>query len=183
MISIYRAGWQLKKVRALMYASLIALAFALYFGCRLVQTYGLSAADGGQLAPLPNRLAMGGLVAASGIAFAIGMGVYGRHYAARIELDPNTKQLHVDTVGFLWNDRHVIDLADIGEAQRDIDWSRWSKPDIETLDTAADFPAPWTSVRIQGWRWPVIIDQQGEVIHPELLQILFGDSDDAEDEE
>src|SRR5688500_7234701 len=111
MIPVYRAGWQLIKVRAVMVASLIGLALCLWCGLDLAQTHGLNEADGGVLAPLPERLALGGFVALLGIAVAAGMWLYGRHYAARIGFDPVTKQIHLVSVGFFWDYYHVINPA------------------------------------------------------------------------
>jgi hypothetical protein len=165
MIPIYRAGWQRIKVRAVMAGSLVALAVSLYFGIDFAQTYGLSPNDGGELKPLPARLAMGGVVISLGVAFAAGMWLYGRQYAARIEFDPAKKQLHLYTVSCFWDDDHVIDLASVGESRYYEEITGISSPNVY---------APWTSVRIKGWRWPLIIDQQGKVLHPELMQSLFG---------
>jgi hypothetical protein len=117
-----------------------------------------------------------------GIGFATGMWLYGRLYAARIEFDPDKKQIHLDTVGFFWKNHHVIPLANLGSVRshEDINWGclddliklcrdpLWGHP-------APAVNAPWTSVRITGWRLPLIIDKQGVVLHRELMQILFGD--------
>ncbi|GIW79553.1 MAG: hypothetical protein KatS3mg105_1360 [Gemmatales bacterium] len=176
MIPIYRAGWQLIKVRAVMIGSLVAFAASLYFGVELARTYGLNPADGGELASLPARLGMGGLVILLGATFAGGMWLYGRHYAARMAFDSARKQLHLETASFFWNDRHVIDVADLGSARYhdDLDWGGLDKVTASLSKRAVpQVDAPWVAVRIRGWRWPVIIDQQGVVLHPELMKRLF----------
>src|SRR5262245_12163457 len=174
MVPVYRAGGQLIKVRAVMALSLVVLALFSWWGFDLARTDGLD--EGGALAPLPARLAVGGLVALLGIAFAAGMWLYGRLYAARIAFDPGKRQIHLDTVGFFWNNHHVINHADLGgvRSHRDINWG------IVVAATAVGHPvrlvdAPWRSVRIKGWRLPLIIDQQGVVLHHKLMRILFGD--------
>ena len=52
MIPVYRAGRQLIKVRFLMGLSLAVLAFCLWCGVDLAQTYGLNPGDGGVLVSL-----------------------------------------------------------------------------------------------------------------------------------
>ena len=37
------------------------------------------------------------------------------------------------------------------------------------------FSSPWKSVRLAGWRLPLILDTQGVVLHAGLMQDLFGD--------
>jgi hypothetical protein len=174
MIPVYRAGWQMIKVRAVMVASLIGLVVCLWCGLDLAQTHGLNKGDGGALAPLPERLAVGGLVALFGIAFAAGMWLYGKHYAARIGFDPDTKQIYVVTVGFFWNDHHVINPADLGPGRfhHGANWTTVAAAAVVGHPVPL-VDAPWTSIRIAGWRWPLIIDQQGVVLHHELMRTFF----------
>src|SRR5262249_18836341 len=108
MLPVYRAGRQLIKVRAVMIVALAGLLLCAWWGVELARTHGLNEADGAKLAPLPERLAWGGLVGLLGVTFAAGMWLYGRHYASRIEFDPETKQVHLYTVGFFGNKHHVI---------------------------------------------------------------------------
>jgi hypothetical protein len=195
MVPIYRAGWQLIKVRVLMIGSLVVLAACLWWGLDLARTYGENEADGA-LAPLPARLAVGGLVALLGVALAVGMWVYGRIYVARIEADPDKKQLHLHTVGFFSNNHHVIPLVDLISVS-----THGTKEQMEKMDKQDDWAfsrfldslfrsdhgatarvhAPWSSVRIKGWRLPLIIDKQGLVLHSRLMEALFGDHEADED--
>jgi hypothetical protein len=175
MIPVYQAGRQLIKVRILMTASLVCLGFSLWWAFELTLSHGLNPGDGGVLAPLVERLAVGGVVAVLGIAFAAGMCVYGRVYAARMEFDPGATQIHLETVGFLGAVRHVIPVEDLGSfrARGRVNWN------VVVAATVLGHPvplvdAPWTSVRIAGWRLPLIIDHQGNVLHHKLMQTLFG---------
>lgn len=180
MTPIFDAGWQLTKVRMVMFASLIALAVSLYFGISIIQTYGLAPADGGELASLPVRLAFGGTVILLGAAFALGMGLYGRQYAARIAFDLDRKQLHLETVGFLWGDRYVFDVAEIGDSQyhEDLDLGKsLSLIGTVTGHRTQHVNAPWTTVWMKGWYWPLLIDQQGNILHPDLMEALVGVSE------
>jgi hypothetical protein len=199
VIPIYRAIYHAAGVRAAMFFSLTCLAGALWWGLDLVRTYGLNPGDGGQLAPLPERLAWGGLVLLLGVAFAAGMWLYGSLYAARIEFDPDKKQVHVYTVRFIGSSKYVFNLEDIGtiRTHTDLNWGvagdvmkkvdavlrMWDpfrgNPDAIGRPSPVVKGAPWKTVRLAGWRLPLIIDKQGVVLHRELIQILFGDREVA----
>lgn len=174
MIPVYRAGWQGIKVRVVMIASLMVLAISIWCGLDLVQSYGLRPADGGVLAPWWQRVAFGGFVASLGVALAVGMWIYGGHYALRIEFDADAKQFHLITLSFLWNRRHVFAADALGyrRGHGEINW------DIVLAGIALGHPvalvdAPWTSVRIKAWRWPLVVDQQGIVLHEKLMRTFF----------
>src|SRR5262245_27994344 len=154
--------------------SLAVLAFCLGWGLDLAQTYGLNPGDGGVLAPLPQRLAWAGGAALFGVAFVAGMGLYGRLYAVRIEFDPDGRRVHLDTAGFVRNNRHVIDCADLGRVRGHRDVSTISALGELVGHPIPSVDAPWRSVRIGGWRLPLIIDEQGEVLDHKLMRTLFG---------
>jgi hypothetical protein len=172
MVPVYRAGRQLIKVRALMALSVVVLALCLWWASHLARTYGTSPGDGGALAPLPQRLAWGGLVALFGVAAVAGMGLYGRLYAARIEVEPDRQLVHLATPGFFGTNRHVFRPADIGSARAHRDVNRGTLGKIVGHPTPT-VDAPWMSVRIAGWRLPLIIDLQGEVLDVKLLRSLL----------
>src|SRR3954452_25465737 len=130
MVPVYRAGKQLVKVRGLMALSLVVLALCLWWGIHLARTYGASPGDGRVLAPLPQRLAWGGLVSLAGVVFVAGMWVYGRLYAARIAFDPDGRLIHLDTPGFFGTNRHVISLAGVGRVRAHRDVSRGAAGEI-----------------------------------------------------
>ena len=168
MITVFRAGGQLVKVRALMVLSLICAVACLWWGAHLAQTYGLSPADGGRLAPLATRLAVGVGVASLGIVFAAGMWLYGRCYVARMEVDGRSGGLHVHTVGFFGTREHVFDAAQVSVGERHegtLDASLLGAPSVN---------APWTSVRIRRRRLPLIVDEQGEFPQGKLLEGPIG---------
>ncbi|MFQ5340281.1 MAG: hypothetical protein ACE5F6_01910 [Anaerolineae bacterium] len=156
LIPLFDAGRQLIKVRGVMLFSLACAALSMWAGVHLAQTYGLNPADGGVLAPLTVRLAWGIGVALLGVGFAAGMWLYGRCYVARIELDEETHQLHVYTVGFFGTARHVYDGTDIVGGHH-------HRGKLVTLWLSVN--APWRSIWIAGRRLPLIIDEQGEVLH------------------
>ncbi len=165
MTTLFRAGWQLKKVRAIMWFSLLCAAGAVWGGYYLATTYGLNPADGGELAALPVRLAWGIGVALLGLAFAAGMYLYGCCYVAQIDFDEQAKLLRVRTVGFLGYAEQTINPADILR-------SRYHHGKFQTPEMTVN--APWTSLKIRGRRWPLILDAQGEFCEPKLLRKLLG---------
>jgi hypothetical protein len=147
-----------------MWFALATLGGALYWGIDLAQTYGLSPGDGGELRPLWQRLAVALLVVGLGAVFPAGMWLYGRLYVARIDHDPEANKLHLYTVRFVGSRRHVVDLADVGA----------TKHHAGRLDTGEHWvSAPWRSVRLAGWRLPLILDAQGEVLDAKLMEALF----------
>lgn len=165
-LSVFDAGRQLLKVRAMMAAALIVAVVTLYAGIHLAQTFGLNPADGGALAPLPVRLAWGGGVALLGLAFAAGMVLYGRCYVARLLVDEATDHLHVYTVSpWLALRRQVIPRSALkpGRRHRGRTFFIWHPILVN---------APWQVLRVQGRRLPLILDEQGEVLHRPWMQRL-----------
>jgi hypothetical protein len=163
MIAVYRVGWRLLKLRAIMLLSLGCAAVSVWGGVYLAQTYGLQPGDGGVLAPLWQRLCWAAVVMLLSVGFAAGMWLYGRCYVARVEFDPNSKQLHLYTVGFLGSRKHVLD----GEAVRP---GRWHEGRFEG---DIEVNAPWRSARVAGRRLPLILDGQGVVLDEKLMKTYF----------
>lgn len=154
MTLIYRAGFQLLKVRAVMLMGLAGAVAGCWFGWDLFQTYGIRPADGGQLASLPVRLAWGLTVAALGLAFAGGMALYGTLYVGTIRYDAAAGTLHIRTVEFLVTGRkRVVPLSAIKGATRKA--GRLENPGGVSVD------APWLALQLKGRKWPLIVDAQG----------------------
>lgn len=167
MVPVFRAGSQLLKVRALMVFSLACAAACAWWGLGLAQTYGLRPADGGTLAPLSTRLAVGAGVASIGLIFAGGMWLYGRCYVASMEVDEGTGALRVRTVGFFGTREHVFDAERVRVGER-----HEGALDASLLG-GSSVNAPWTSVRVEGRRLPLIVDEQGEFPRGKFLQDAF----------
>ena len=165
MIPIFHAGRQLVKVRGMMLFSLVCALGSIWAGVQLAQTYGLSPADGGVLAPWPIRLAWGGGVALLGISFAVGMGLYGRCYVVALAFNPYTSQLQITTLRFLGSATRTVAVSDIRHTTH-----HHGQLDVLDVDGAGlSVNAPWRSITLTG-RWlPLILDQQGTVVHPDLL--------------
>ena len=161
MTEIYRAGSQLIKVRVIMLVSLIAAGASSWYGWDLFQTYGLRAADGGVLAPLSTRLALGLFVASLGILFAYGMWFYGRLYASAIRYDEAADALHFRTVGFVGGGEAVHPAATVLGA--DYHEGRFDNRNGLLYESGGgvSVDAPWFSVKLEGRRWPLILDARG----------------------
>ena len=154
MTLIYRAGFQLWKVRAVMLMGLAGAVVGCWVGWDLFQTYGIRPADGGRLASLPVRLAWGLGVAALGLAFAGGMALYGTLYVGTIRYDEAAGMLHIRTVELIVTGRrHVVPLSAIKGARRKE--GRLDNPGGVSVD------APWLALQLKGRRWPLIVDAQG----------------------
>lgn len=164
MVEIFSAGGQLVKVRAIMWLSLAAAAVALWAGWGIFGSYGLRPADGGMLAPLGTRLALGGGVAALGLVFAGGMWLYGGLYVAAIVYDEPNRRLHLRTLSFLGH-------RDRSFAAGEVDGSSFHNGEFWAGGVSVN--APWLTVRMRGRRLPFIVDAQGEFFNRDLGRRLF----------
>jgi hypothetical protein len=104
-------------LRFLVVFGLLCLAGSLWWGLDLTQTYGLNPGDGGELAPLPARLAWAGVVVFLGVALAVGLWLMASLYIVRIAFDPDRKQVYLDTFGFFRNRKYVVDRTAIGSVR------------------------------------------------------------------
>ena len=162
MVDVYRAGFQLTKVKAFMIVALLCAAGALYWGWDLFNTYGTAPGDGGVLAPIGQRLAWGLGVAGLGVALLAGMWFYGCLYATRIRYDPAADALHIGTLQLLATRFKVHAASDVlGSSYHH---GRMEGEGVE---------APWFTVRLEGRRYPLIVDAQGVFPDRELARRLL----------
>jgi hypothetical protein len=166
MEAIYSAGRQAWKVRFMALVALAAFAGAAWAGWEIARSYGVRPADGGVLKPLAVRLAFGGFVAALGAVFVAGMWIYGRCYVMEAAVDEKRGVLGIVLAGLLVRSRLEVPLDAVEGSTHHAGRS-------STGDIAVN--APWVSVRLRGRRLPLIVDGQGEFLHPELLaeHLLF----------
>ncbi|MBW4574256.1 MAG: hypothetical protein KME08_03130 [Aphanothece sp. CMT-3BRIN-NPC111] len=168
-IPVFRAGSQLVKVRFIMLLSLATLVGSTYAGVNLVQHFGQSLGDGGVLKPLPERIALGAFVFSLGAVFAGSMWLYGKFYVASIDFDSREQKLYLNTVEFFGTKRHAIELSNILDSSEHA-----GQLDLTAFDPSSiSVNAPWKSVRLKGWKWSLIIDAQGKILHQELFEKLF----------
>jgi hypothetical protein len=166
MEAIYSAGRQAWKVRFIALIALATFVLAAWAGWEIARSYGVRPADGGVLKPLAVRLAFGGFVAALGAAFVGGMWIYGRCYVMEAAVDENRGVLSVVLAGLLLRSRLEVPLDAVEGSTGHAGRSSMGDFDVN---------APWVSVRLRGRRLPLIVDGQGEFIHPGLLRehLLF----------
>lgn len=178
-IPVFRAAGQLVKVRFMMLLSLATLIGTTYAGANLIQHYGQAPGDGGVLKPLPERIALGAFVFSLGAAFAGGMWLYGKFYVAGIDFDDRQQTLYLDTVEFFGTKPHAIELSNILDHN-----DHAGQFDLTAFDPSSiAVNAPWKSVRLGGWKLPLIIDAQGEILHQELFEKLFENEVELVEEE
>jgi hypothetical protein len=162
---IYISGKQLIKVRFIMTLALVCAVWAVIAGVGLAQNYGLSPGDGGVLRPLAERLAWGVGVAVLGLAFAVGMDLYGRQYAARIYYQEKERKLRIETLrwwGFASECRPVLDLTG----------RKHNHGQLNTGEHSVD--APWCFLYFRNRSFPIILDLQGQFSDPTLAGQLLG---------
>jgi len=168
MIDIFSAGPRVQRVRFIMWLSLVAAAGAVWFGWELFQSYGSRPADGGVLAPLGVRLAWGLSVAGLGIAFALGMWLYGRLYVWAIGYDEAADRLYVRTLSFFGNRLDSFPAASVTQAT--FNNGHFYVPGAPSVH------APWYNVSVAGRRFPLIVDAQGWFGDAELVNKALGRS-------
>ena len=157
MVQIYRATGQVWKIRMMMWLSLIVAIWFCLWGWDLFQTYGTRPADGGVLAPFGQRLAWLLFLVAFGLAFLVGMWLYGGIYVSSLWYDEGKGTLQIRSLGFVgglggWRETYRLSQV----RSTDYHAGKFENPGGVSVD------APWLSVRIEGRRMPLIVDVQGE---------------------
>ncbi|MDP8993979.1 MAG: hypothetical protein M3N07_03195 [Pseudomonadota bacterium] len=171
MTRLYRAGFQLTKVKAFIaFSAALALA-ACWWGWELFNSYGLSRADGGVLAPFRDRVALGFGVAALGLTLLAGMWFYGRLYVTAVDYDEAADALHVRTLEFLGSRETVYPAAAVRRA--DYVEGRSHAPDALIPSHGVSVDAPWFKLRLAGRRVPLILDAKGEFGDAALVKRLL----------
>jgi len=149
------------KLRMLLWLSYAACAGALYWGWDLAQTYGLNPGDGGVLRPLWERLAFGGFVALAGLAFAAAMVVLSRLYVTRLARDGS--RLFIETLTPLGLGARRVEIP--VKALKGGSYHHGAGP--EGVD------APWITLRVEGQRFPFMLDVKAKEVDPAGLKKLL----------
>jgi hypothetical protein len=163
MVPVYSAGRQNIKVRMVLWASVAVFAVCIWQGWSLFHTYGLRAADGGQLASLGVRLAWGLGLGLLGTLVLAGLATYGRCYVAAIRYDATRQVVELDTPRLTGTRTQVVRASDVTGGH-------YYAGRLQTAGSSVN--APWTSLRIRGRRLPFILDEQGTVLDAALLTQL-----------
>lgn len=143
------------RVRLVIWGVLLASLATAWWGWDISQSYGLAPGDGGALRPARERYGLGGLVAGLGLLAGLGTMFWATHYAVRVRRG---------------GDRLIVEtLAPLGLGT----WSRdYAVSQVETYSYnegqmrggGRKVDAPWMALRINGRRWPFILDWQAETM-------------------
>jgi hypothetical protein len=166
MTSIYRAGSRLITVKIMILVGVACAIAACWWGWGLFQTYGSNPGDGGVLAPVGTRLAVGLATAAGGFAIAAGMWFYGTIYVGSIDYDEPAGNLHIRTVQNIFGSHDVLTPLTAIEGSR-------LKGDRTLFLNGQIVNAPWISLRVAGRRAPLVVDIKGEFPDRALAARLF----------
>jgi len=159
MALVYDAGWQGKKVRGMIW---FLLAVAVLF-------FWLASLEPAVLPPpevetAAQRLFAKLFAAAAGIAVGGGILLYGRCYIRRMEVDDDGT-VRVRTVGPFGSPEHVLRPGDIVPGEYHDGRFTTRKHTVN---------APWFTVRVRGWRLPLILDPQGDVLDAARAEQALG---------
>ena len=149
---MYRSGTQGVKVRGLILLSIAVLAGCCYWGWQIAFNDGMISADGGQVAPLWQRLSIAGAIVTTAVAFAWGMLFYGAHYIDRLECDA-AGVMTIRTIGLLRGAQYMVNEKDIATVE--------ARHDDFVSEGGLAVNAPWLKLQLKnGLPW-LILDQQG----------------------
>lgn len=153
----YRAGFQAAKVVAITALSGACAVAALRYGLDLGQTWGLREADGGVLKPFVQRVALGGSVAALGVSFFAGMVAYLRFYVLRMDLEDGGGTVRIGRLPPFSTLRLPAGQVRLGaKVHRGKGGALGA-----VFPGMARVRAPWLSLHVEGWRWPLLLDLKG----------------------
>jgi hypothetical protein len=154
----YRAGLQAWKLVALVALSAACAGGAVAAGLDLGRTWGLREADGGVLRPLAHRLALGGGVAALGVAFLTGMVVYLRFYVLRVDVLDGGRTVRI---GRLFPFPALLVPAGRVRLGAKVHRGGQGGALAVVIPALGRVRAPWLSLRVEGLRWPLLLDLKG----------------------
>jgi hypothetical protein len=160
MEPIYSAARRLWRVRFCALMALVMGLAGLWGSWEAVRAYGLHPTEGGVLAPLPTRLALGGFLAVIGIGAPLGMWVFGRCYVVSAGLDERRGTLSITLAGLVATGRLEVKAEDV-------EGSTYERG--ETYAGGLAVAAPYERIRIRGRRLPLILDAQGEYLRPAFV--------------
>jgi hypothetical protein len=141
------------------FLQLVAASFAVLMAFLAWLSIFHMQADTGGLAPLWERIFMGGAILALGAAFPLAVVVYGRRYVTRMER--NGDLLHICTIQPFGMHRFEVPV-------REVKIGRYYSPVIVSRGQYVN--APWRTLRINEKRLPFVIDMQAAQINEAELK-------------
>jgi hypothetical protein len=166
MSVIYRTGRKrLVLLRAVMVLSLTSGAALLYGGWEALNRYGVHPSEGGELAPLPVRIALGGGMLVAGVLIICGIVLYMHAcYVTKIEQEHEDGDVTITLWGAVVPVSFTVPASAVTLGGYD---DGTPGPGATTGST------PWYKVRIKGRRAPLIVDVRGEFVQPERFDVLL----------
>jgi hypothetical protein len=167
-VGILRAGRQGVRVRAVQALVLLVLSpVALWGASQLILDPAASVAGAAEAVAWPVRYGTAAFLMAIGIGGALGMVAHGRSHVVRAVWDPAAGHCRLTLAGFGAGARVTVPAAAGPRSQGH---------EGRTRARGLTVHAPWFGIRIAGRRLPLVLDAQGEFLHPELVStVLLGE--------
>jgi hypothetical protein len=166
-VEIFHAGRQGVKVRAVQALVLLVVTpVALWGAADLIVDPAVSRASAAEYVAWPVRYGTAAFLLVIGVGGALGMLVYGRCYVMRAVWDPAALRCRLTLAGIGASARVTIPAA--AGVHAVAHEGRFRTPKVTVH-------APWFGIRVPGRRFPLVLDAQGEFLHPELVRrVLLG---------
>jgi len=157
MRTIYKAGFQLAKVRFVQAITLLMSGGIVYLGSWGFRGPGANTA--------PDHL-LGAVFITLGLVFTAGIWVYCQSYIARVEISDDARRLRFTFPGFVLPTRLEVGTDEVESAGSHAGYMRSGGITVN---------APWDAIRLRG-RWlGAILDWQGDFVEEDLVsQYLLG---------
>lgn len=170
-VEIFRAGWQGVKVRFTQAWVVLGFApWALWASADIAFNPAPDFHASGEVVSWGARYFAAALVFVSGVGGGVGMLVYGWCYVMRVVWDPEADCCHVTLAGFGVPARLTLPRATE---------ERWNHRDGMSRAGGIIVNAPWWGIRLPGRRFPLILDEQGDLWHPLIIdRVLLGGGSD-----
>jgi len=164
MTPIFEVGSRIFRVRFVQLISVVAGGAAIWGGVEALRRYGLHPTEGGELAPLAERLLLGGGIIALGIGILAGIILFGARYVTGIAVDEERSVARITVAGTLGR-RHIeVPLRDARS-----DGFREGR----SAEAGIHVNAPWYAIRLEGRRIPFILDALGTFPDPAAARRLL----------
>jgi hypothetical protein len=166
-VEIFRAGWQGTKVRAVQVLVLVVMVPALLWGAvDAALNAGEIRSQAGEVVSWPVRYGTAAFMLALAVGAAVGMVVYGWCYVTRAVWDPASGRCRLTLAGLGVPARLEVPAAAVAPSL----YQHGQGGGAGILVSA-----PWYRIRVGGRRLPLVLDAQGEFLHPALVdRVLLG---------
>lgn len=161
---IVEAGWQSTKLRLISVPFICAGLVGLCFTPWLLTS--LPNIDG-ELEPLSARIALASLVAFCGLLCTVGFWCYLSIYVSALVRDGDT--VIVQTQGILWPNAKALTITSLRSISEH-DGRLW-------IPSRVWVNAPFQTIAVEGWKLPLLIDDQSRYLDRTALRQIIRDSE------